>query len=168
MGPTAVLNESRQLYTPEPGKGERKAPGGGRACLSSPVPSPRVPLGKHKCVSSPHHQVRGGNSLQRLKSTCFWQVHLCHLTSHWSPAPRPGSRRCYCWSRQNKSPRVSLESEGNKNCFNSSGGMKKKSIEHPERSPDPSLLCAPPSLALPSKMCTNTSCGRSLSSAARR
>lgn len=125
-------------------KGERKAQGGGRACLFSPVPLPRVPLGKHDSVSSLYHQDRGASRLQRSKSTCFRQVHLRCLTSNWSPAPR-----CYWWRRQNKSPRVSRESEGTKNCSNSSGGMKKKSIEDPEHSPGPSLLCTHPSPRFP-------------------
>ena len=106
-----------------------------------------------------------------MKSTCFWQRNRCRCANHLSRAPRPGSRRYYCWRRQNKSPRASLEEEGNKNSFNSLGGGKKKKvlkitlrIQTITQLP-PSSAPAPP-LAFPSAMCTNTARGQRFSSAA--
>lgn len=124
--------------------------------IFSPVPSSRFPPGKHDCINSLHHQVRGGNEWQGLKSTCFWQSSLRHRANHLSLAPRPGSRRYFCWRRQNKSPRASLGigGGGNKNNFNSLGGKEKKKVlkiklEDPERDSAPSLPCARPSPRLP-------------------
>lgn len=134
--------------------------------IFSPAPSSRFPLGKHKCVHLLHHQVHGGRESQRSGSVCFWQLNLHHHPSPPSPAPGPGSQGCYCWRRQDKSPRASLGKEG--------GEMKrvlapwrgnKKCRKKPELRIQSTAQLPP--LAFPSRMCTNTSCGRGFSSAAR-
>lgn len=116
----------------------------------SPALSSRFPPGKHECVNSLHHQVRGGSEAQRLKSICFWQPNLCHCASHFSPAPWPGSRPYHCWRRQNKPPRASLEERGKKNILNSLGGNKKRVFKINLRIQSVTqLLCPRPSPRFP-------------------
>lgn len=135
-----------------------------------PVNSSGFPAERRKRVNLLHPEVLRGSGWQRLKSPNFWQSSPAPRASCSSPAPQIGPGWCYCWRRQNKSPRSLLEKREIKS-LNSLGEKKKKKVlkinltmERVIQLPS-SLLSLP--LAFPSSACTNTSCGRGFSCAAR-
>lgn len=135
-----------------------------------PVNSSGFPAERRKRVNLLHPEVLRGSGWQRLKSPNFWQSSPAPRASCSNPAPQIGPGWCYCWRRQNKSPRSLLEKREIKS-LNSLGEKKKKKVlkinltmERVIQLPS-SLLSLP--LAFPSSACTNTSCGRGFSCAAR-
>lgn len=95
-----------------------------------PVNSSGFPAERRKRVNLLHPEVLRGSGWQRLKSPNFWQSIPAPRASCSNPAPQIGPGWCYCWRRQNKSPRSLLEKREIKSLNSLGEKKKKKSVEN--------------------------------------
>lgn len=95
-----------------------------------PVNSSGFPAERRKRVNLLHPEVLRGSGWQRLKSPNFWQSSPAPRASCSNPAPQIGPGWCYCWRRQNKSPRSLLEKREIKSLNSLGEKKKKKSVEN--------------------------------------
>lgn len=159
--------QNGQLCAPKPGKKGNKVENDTEtvkdifSCALIQIPTGKTQVCSFIASSSPW-----GKRVTEVRERLLLATEPSPSPSPPSPAPGPGSQGCYCWRRQDKSPRASLGKEG--------GEMKrvlapwrgnKKCRKKPELRIQSTAQLPP--LAFPSRMCTNTSCGRGFSSAAR-